>query len=148
MVLALTALGAVLLLLVLGLFGFGLRRRVIQRSGGTFDCSARFSPPPSGKSPGKGWRYGVARYSGDRVEWFRVFSYAPRPRQSLHRERIEVRARRVPEGDEELALLPGAVVLSCRHDGREVELAMSEDALTGFLAWLEAAPPGQRVNVA
>ena len=24
---------------------------------------------------------------------------------------------------------------------------MSEDALTGFLAWLEAAPPGQRVNV-
>ena len=25
---------------------------------------------------------------------------------------------------------------------------MSEDALTGFLAWLEAAPPGQRVNVA
>jgi hypothetical protein len=25
---------------------------------------------------------------------------------------------------------------------------MSDDALTGFLAWLEAAPPGQRVNVA
>ena len=25
---------------------------------------------------------------------------------------------------------------------RTVELAMSEEALTGFLAWLEAAPPG------
>jgi len=56
--------------------------------------------------------------------------------------------RRTPEGQEELALLSGAVVLSCLHAGVPLELAMSEDALTGFLAWLEAAPPGQRVNVA
>ncbi|MGH6656074.1 MAG: DUF2550 family protein, partial [Actinocrinis sp.] len=27
-----------------------------------------------------------------------------------------------------------------------VELAMSPDALTGFLSWLEAAPPGQNVS--
>jgi hypothetical protein len=36
------------------------------------------------------------------------------------------------------------VVVECRvteGDGR-VELAMSDGALTGFLAWLEAAPPG------
>jgi hypothetical protein len=39
-------------------------------------------------------------------------------------------------------------VLGCLHRGTRLELAMSEDALTGFLAWLEAAPPGQRVNVA
>ncbi|MBL1065342.1 DUF2550 domain-containing protein [Streptomyces sp. 7-21] len=149
MVLAfLAAAGAVLGLLVLGLFGFGVRRRVIQRSGGTFDCSARFRPPRAGQSPGKNWLYGVARYNGDHVEWFRVFSYSPRPRQTLQRDRIQVRDRRRPHGDEELALLPGAVVLSCRHDSHDIELAMSEDALTGFLAWLEAAPPGQRVNVA
>ncbi|MDT0341421.1 DUF2550 domain-containing protein [Streptomyces litchfieldiae] len=149
MVLALlVVIGSLLALVVLGLFGFGVRRRLIQRPGGTFDCSARFSPPRSGQSPGKGWLYGVARYNGDQVEWFRVFSYAPRPRRSLQRDRIQVRDRRHPHGEEELALLPGAVVLSCRHDGSDVELAMSEDALTGFLAWLEAAPPGQRVNVA
>ncbi len=52
----------------------------------------------------------------------------------------------------------GTVVVECRAgrdgDGRDaggviapgaaprtVELAMSEEALTGFLAWLEAAPP-------
>ena len=40
------------------------------------------------------------------------------------------------------------MVLRCLHNGAPLELAMSEDALTGFLAWLEAAPPGQRVNVA
>ncbi|WP_326596525.1 DUF2550 domain-containing protein [Streptomyces sp. NBC_01803] len=149
MVLALlVAVGVVLLLVVVGLFGFGARRRLIQRSGGTFDCSARFVPPRAGQSSGKGWLYGVARYNGDNVEWFRVFSYAPRPRRTLQRDRIQVRERRHPQGDEELALLPGAMVLSCRHNGFDVELAMSEDALTGFLAWLEAAPPGQRVNVA
>jgi hypothetical protein len=148
MVLALIVAGVVLALVVVGLLVFAVRRRLIQRSGGTFDCSARFTAPRAGQSPGKGWLYGVARYNGDHVEWFRVFSYAPRPRRTLQRDHIQVRERRQPQGDEELALLPGALVLNCRHDGQDVELAMSEDALTGFLAWLEAAPPGQRVNVA
>ncbi|MFP8960596.1 DUF2550 domain-containing protein [Streptomyces nanhaiensis] len=151
MVLALVLFGAVLALVLLGLFAFGLRRRLIQRPGGTFDCSLRWNAPDAGEGAeagGKGWVYGVSRYSGDRIEWFRVFSYAPRPRRLLEREAIEVLERRRPEGDEELALLSDSVILACSHRGTRVELAMSEDALTGFLAWLEAAPPGQRVNVA
>ena len=150
MVLALVLLGCAVLLLALGLFVFGLRRRLIQRPGGTFDCSLRLptGPDPAAVDGGKGWVYGVARYSGDQVEWFRVFSYAPRPRRVLERGAIEVVERRTPQGEEELALLSDAVVLVCEHRGSRLELAMSEDALTGFLAWLEAAPPGQRVNVA
>ncbi|MEV6565411.1 DUF2550 domain-containing protein [Streptomyces kronopolitis] len=148
MVLALLVSGAVVVVLVLlGLFVFGLRRRLIQRSGGTFDCSLRWNVPEK-ESGGKGWIYGVARYNGDRIEWFRVFSYAPRPRRVLERSAIEVLERRTPQGEEELALLSDSIVLACRHRGTRLELAMSEDALTGFLAWLEAAPPGQRVNVA
>lgn len=148
MVLALAVCAGAVALVVVGLFVFGLRRRLIQRSGGTFDCSLRWDAPEPGDSGGKGWTYGVARYNGDRVEWFRVFSYAPRPRRVLERSAIEVAGRRVPEGEEELALLSDAVVLACLHRGRRLELALSDDALTGFLAWLEAAPPGQRVNVA
>ncbi|MEV6103828.1 DUF2550 domain-containing protein [Streptomyces sp. NPDC051940] len=151
MVLALVLIGCVVLLALVGLFAFGLRRRLIQRAGGTFDCSLRMpAPEPAapGEEDGKGWVYGVARYSGDSIEWFRVFSYSPRPRRVLSRDAIEVLQRRAPEGEEELALLSDAVVLACRHRGVRLELAMSEDALTGFLAWLEAAPPGQRVNVA
>lgn len=91
--------------------------------------------------------YGVARYSGDKIDWFRVFVRSW-PRRVLERSAIEVVARRLPEGEEELALLSDAVVLGCLHRETRLELAMSEDALTGFLAWLEAAPPGQRVNVA
>ncbi|WP_077193478.1 DUF2550 domain-containing protein [Streptomyces lydicus] len=147
MVLALSVSGAVVVLVLLGLFVFGLRRRLIQRSGGTFDCSLRWNVPEA-ETGGKGWIYGVARYNGDRIEWFRVFSYAPRPRRVLERSAIEVLERRTPQGEEELALLSDSIVLACRHRGTRLELAMSEDALTGFLAWLEAAPPGQRVNVA
>ncbi|MGW4222129.1 DUF2550 domain-containing protein [Streptomyces bauhiniae] len=148
MVLALTVCGIVVALVVVGLFLFGLRRRLIQRSGGTFDCSLRWDVADQPDVNGKGWSYGVARYNGDRIEWFRVFSYALRPRRVLERSRIEVAGRRLPEGEEELALLSDAVILACVHRGTRLELAMSEDALTGFLAWLEAAPPGQRVNVA
>ncbi|TPQ23074.1 DUF2550 domain-containing protein [Streptomyces sporangiiformans] len=148
MVLALTVCGLVVVLVAVGLFVFGLRRRLIQRSGGTFDCSLRWNTPEKGDTSGKGWGYGIARYNGDRIEWFRVFSYAPRPRRILERSAIEVAGRRAPDGEEELALLSDAIVLTCLHRGTRLELAMSEDALTGFLAWLEAAPPGQRVNVA
>ncbi|WP_327295217.1 MULTISPECIES: DUF2550 domain-containing protein [unclassified Streptomyces] len=148
MILALLVGGLVVVLVAVGLFVFGLRRRLIQRSGGTFDCSVRWDLPEKPDVSGKGWVYGVARYSGDRIMWFRVFSYAPRPRRTLERQSIEVVSRRTPEGEEELALLSDAIVLRCSHQGVRLELAMSEDALTGFLAWLEAAPPGQRVNVA
>jgi hypothetical protein len=35
------------------------------------------------------------------------------------------------------------VVVSVRLDsGKTIELAMSQNALMGFLAWTEAAPPG------
>lgn len=78
MLLALLVSGLVVVaLVVIGLFVFGLRRELIQRSGGTFDCSLRWGVTEEPDISGKGWVYGVARYSGDRIEWFRVFSYSP-----------------------------------------------------------------------
>src|SRR3954468_7500104 len=136
-ILAFQVCGGIVAAALLGLFVFGLRRRLIQRSGVTFDCSLRRPADPAAEPSGKGWVYGVARYSGDSVEWFRVFSYAPRPRRVLQRSAIEVLSRRQPQGQEELALLSDSVVLVCEHKGERLELAMSDDALTGFLAWLE-----------
>lgn len=79
MILAFQVCGAIVAAALLGLFVFGLRRRLIQRSGGTFDCSLRLADVKEELPSGKGWIYGVARYSGDSIEWFRVFSYAPDP---------------------------------------------------------------------
>src|SRR3954453_9244089 len=99
MVLALTVCGIVVALVVVGLFLFGLRRRLIQRSGGTFDCSLRWDVPEKPDTGGKGWTCGVARNNGDPIDWYRVFSSAPRPRRTLEPSAIEVPGRRVSEGE-------------------------------------------------
>lgn len=95
---------------------------------------------------GRGWSYGIAQYGADHVDWYRIFSYAFRPAAVLTRRDLEVIGRREPEGTEELALFPGWTILDCRFGAGYAELALSEDALTGFLSWLEAAPPGQDVS--
>jgi hypothetical protein len=65
-----------------------------------------------------------------------------RPRRTLTRRDLTVVTQREPDGPERLALLSGAVVMECRSSTGPVELAMSSSAQTGFLAWLEAEPPG------
>ena len=136
---------AALLLLVL-LLGCSVvaRRRWLSRGTGTFDCSLRTTEA----SLGKGWALGVARYEEDRIDWFRVFAVSIRPDHVLRRGEVFVQERRYPHGPEAFAVLAGSVVLRCRERGRFVELAMSEQASTGFASWLEAAPPGQNVSVA
>jgi hypothetical protein len=100
----------------------------------------------SGVRQGRGWSYGIAQYENDRIDWYRIFSYAYRPAAVLTRKDLEVITRRDAEGNEELALFPGWTIVECRFGAGLVELAMSPDALTGFLSWLEAAPPGQNVS--
>jgi hypothetical protein len=148
-------LGLAFALAVLAYACFVLRRWVIARRGATFDCSLRVrrggdapADHPPGQDLGQGWTLGTARYAEDMLEWYRVFSFSPRPRWVFPRRELDVRGRRLPDEPEALALLSGAVVLSCEWRGRSVELAMADDALTGFLAWLESAPPGQHLDVA
>lgn len=135
---------AVLLVILLAALALALRHRVLQRRGGTFECCLRQQPRPDGK----GWMLGVGRYTGDAVEWYRLFSYSPRPRRTVPRRSLSVVGRRPPLGPEAYTLLAGATVVECLDGGRRLELGMTDAALTGFLAWLEAAPPGEDVNVA
>lgn len=133
----LDALGVVVLLVLLGFGLLAVRRRLLTRAGGTFDCSLRLR---AGRL-GKGWALGISRYAGDCLEWYRVFSFATRPRAVLARRDLEIVERRAPTGPEVFAVSAGAVVVRCHHDGGFVELALSPAALTGFLAWVESAPP-------
>lgn len=136
---ALDAVAALVLLVLLGLIVLALRRRFLTRQGGTFDLSLRLKPG----SVGKGWALGIGRYAGDTIEWYRVFSYAARPRRVFDRLDLEILDRRSPTGPEVFSLLSGAVIVRCRHDDDDVEFALSPDALTGFLSWVESAPPGR-----
>jgi len=131
--------GVLLFLLLLYGLCLVIRRRWISRHGGTFEFSVRVR---SGRA-GRGWILGVGRYTGDDLEWFRIFSLAPRPRFRYRRGELEYVGRRDPVGVEAYSLYSGHIVVSAQTPAGALEVAMSPDALTGFLAWLEAAPPGR-----
>jgi hypothetical protein len=115
-----------------------LRRGVLQREGG-FDMCMRVG---SQEGWAGGWIFGIGRYRGECLEWFRTFSFAPRPKRSVRRGQLAVSGRRAPDAEEDFELPAGHVVLSCAVGPTTVEISMTEPAATAFLAWLEAAPPG------
>ena len=131
--------GSFLVLLLLYVAALVLRRRWISRHGGTFEFSIRVRSARAGR----GWLLGVGRYSGGELAWFRIFSLAPLPRFVYHRSELEYVGRRDAEGVEAYSLYSGHIVVTCRTPEGLQEMAMSPGALTGFLAWLESAPPGR-----
>lgn len=111
------------------------RRTLLGRGGGTVDCGLR--------RPGGPWRLGVAAYGSDELRWYQAFGVLLTPAEVLNRGTLSVVSRRRATAAETASLGEDTVVAECRANGDgTVELAMSEAALTGFLAWLEAAPPG------
>ncbi|HZK35773.1 MAG TPA: DUF2550 domain-containing protein [Aeromicrobium sp.] len=130
--------GALLILVIT----FALRRRLLARSGGTFDISInrRTEHHPAG------WTIGVGRYSENHLEWFRVFSLSPRARYRFERSSLHVHGRRTPEGREVFALHSGHVVVSCDSEFDVRQIALSPQALTALRSWLESSPPGRQVN--
>ena len=129
-----------LLLVLVLLYGvlLVLRRRLLSRHGGTFELSHRTLSAP----PGKGWVLGLGRYSGDNLEWFRIFTLWPWPAQVWGRSHMSYDDRREPAESERHVLYPGHVVIGCTTPDGEIELAMSGASLTGFQAWLESRTPG------
>ncbi|GAA4806956.1 DUF2550 domain-containing protein [Nocardioides caeni] len=134
--------GAFLLLCVLYGAGLIVRRRLLSRHGGTFELSHRHRTA----APERGWVLGMGRYSGERLEWFRVFSLSPRPKRTWDRDELEYDGRREPAGAEQASLYPDHLVIRCQSPEGVVELAMSVSSLVGFQAWLEAMPPGTDWN--
>ena len=132
------AVAAALLLVAVALFLLTLRRRFLLRGGGAIDMSLRLRFGPIGG----GWALGVGRYVTDQLVWYRVFTLSFRPSRTLSRRELEVLGRREPQGPESWALQAGAMIVECRDAHGPVQLAMSPEAVTGFLSWLESSPPG------
>lgn len=138
-----SVLGSLVLLIALSLIMLALRQRWLNRMGGNFECSLRLRVT----TPGAGWVLGVCRYSEGILEWFRFFSYSPRPRLVFARSELRVLETRDPDPIEAVALSSDQTVVRVAVPGQPDqfwELAMSAESLTGLLSWLEAAPPGIR----
>ncbi len=132
----------VFLLPVALVVAFALRRWVLARSGGTVELSLRLRD----RKHGRGWVLGTGRFVGDELQWFRVFSLAPRPRRVLSRRDLSVLRQRAPRESERLSLQAGMVILECTSAGGPVQVAMGVSALTGFQSWLESAAPGAQTG--
>jgi len=109
-----------------------------MRAGGTIRLHLRVSTMLNGR----GWSPGFARFVDDELRWYRMFSFAIRPKRVLYRRGLAVERRRQPEGQERLAMPEDWVILLCTSHHAPVEIAMAKSTVTGFLSWLEAAPPG------
>jgi Protein of unknown function (DUF2550) len=124
----------VLLAAIAILFG---RRALVARGGGTVELYLRLSTIVEGR----GWSPGFARFAREELRWYRMFSFAIRPRRVLARRGLAVVDRRGPENGELLSLPEDWVILRCTSYRAPVEIAMAPSTVTGFLSWLEAAPP-------
>jgi len=152
---------AFLVLLVIAAAVIAARRFLLERAGATIECGLR--------QGGGSWRLGVASYRLDEFCWFGVFGILMRPDETFSRRDLAVVSRRPPTEAEVSILGPGRIVVECQlgegggsrpadaageggqvgpdQPERAVELALAESALTGLLAWLEAAPPGSHLGV-
>ena len=123
----------VLVLIILAAAALAFRRYLLERSGGTVDCALR-CPAETGS-----WRLGVLL----------------KPEHVFHRRALSVISRRPADPSEAVSLGSDRIVVTVASkpadasgspDGERVELAMTDQALTGFLAWLEASPPGSHLG--
>jgi hypothetical protein len=126
-----------------------LRREWFARRGGTVEIYLRLGRMVEGR----GWAPGFARFVGDELRWYRMFSFSPWPRRTLYRRDLTVAGRRSPSPAEQVLVPAEWVVIrllrpsQAAHpdplpDDRLVEIAMSPTVVTGFLSWCESAAPG------
>ncbi|GAA4828772.1 DUF2550 domain-containing protein [Saccharopolyspora rosea] len=133
-------LGLALVVAALVVVVFAWRRLRDLRVGG-IDVALRVAKD----ARGRGWHLGVAHYRGEEFAWYRALSLRSGPNWVINRRDVEIAQRRTPSLAESYAMPSGATVLDLTGRGPELELAMGSDALTGFLSWLESAPPGRSV---
>jgi hypothetical protein len=117
------------------------------------DCAVR-QPAQSGA-----WRLGVLAYQNDALCWYGAIGVLLRPEHVFTRRALSVVSRRAALASEAVVLGADRIVVELAtgagaagpgspagEDAQRVELAMTEQALTGFLAWIEAAPPGSHLG--
>jgi hypothetical protein len=127
---------ALLLVLVLSIVAIAVRRSLLTRSGGVDLCWRK-----SLAANGSGWIFGQGRYREGELTLYRSFSPLPLASKVLQRDRLALGDRRAPAGTEPDLLPVESVIVRCTDGITPIELALSEEAITGLRSWLESVPP-------
>jgi hypothetical protein len=117
---------------VVAMIGILARQRQMLRTTGAV---------PMALQRGQRWLYGIGRYDGEELRFYRAIGVGTKPTRILRRGGVEVTGRRAPT-EAERGLLPDtAVILLCRTDDQDFALAIGDTAFTGFVSWLESSAP-------
>ena len=125
-----------------GVACLALRSRVIARHGGIIECGLR-------QAPSAQWRQGLAEFQRSQLCWHPAVSLRLRPKACFDRAGLAIARCRRPTDAEAARFGAEVIVAECevRHgqptgpgDIGRIELAMSQSAFTGLLAWLESSP--------
>jgi hypothetical protein len=130
---------AILVVVVLAIVMIAVRRSMLGRAGAIDICWRR-----SRSSDGNGWVLGQGRFRDNEFLLYRSFSPWPGAARTLHRGSLKLGGRRPRVGTEPDLLPVDAVIVRCTDGGTQIELALSEQALTGLRSWLESLPPATR----
>ena len=125
----LVCLGIVVVLVMIAILA---RQRQMLRTAGAV---------PIALQRGHRWLYGVGRYVGGELRFYRAIGVGTRPTRVLRQGHVELIGRRGPTPAEAGSLPPTAVIVQCRTGGEVVALAIGESAFTGFISWLESSAP-------
>lgn len=127
------AIGLVAVLLVVLLLSTLIaRQRFMLRSDGTIAVAVK---------AGSRWQYGVARFAGEELQWFRVLGIGTRPTRSLRRGDLVVISNHTATAEEQASLPPTAVIVECVDSIGPITLGLADSAYTGFVSWLESSAP-------
>lgn len=108
------------------------RQRYMLRSAGSIPLAVR---------SGNRWLYGIARYIGGELRWYRSLGLGTRPTRVFLRSELYILGHRAPTADEARSLPANAVIVDCRVGSGEVVIALGEGAYTGFISWIESSAP-------
>lgn len=88
------------------------------------------------------WSYGVGRYNGGELRWYRAIGIGTRPTRVFRRSELTLLAHRRPTTEELKSLPENLVIVECTNGATGLVMALGESAFTGFASWLESASPG------
>jgi len=112
------------------------RQRFMLHADGSTPMALR-----AARTGGARWLYGVARYAGGELHWYRALGLGTRPSKVWQRADLTVISRRSPQENELTSLPSAAVIVECTAVDGPAVFAMGESAFTGFVSWLEASAP-------
>ncbi|WP_375481125.1 DUF2550 domain-containing protein [uncultured Jatrophihabitans sp.] len=122
---------AAVVLVVLFAFTLARQRHMLRMRGAV----------PVAVQRGHRWLYGIGRYQGGELRWYRALGVGTRPSRVLRRGEVKVIGHRGRTQAESSSLPKGAVIVECRVDGETLSVAFGDSAFTGFVSWLESSAP-------